>query len=122
MCGGGRARRERDNFFNRDSAADFHDRFVRDEWGSNAWKLTADGCAKRYDPYNVFRDNELVSENMSTRREFGNRWNPAEFSEKDTQNALAILSSKGFTDLKPEETTEEFIQRHIEVLGGIGWR
>lgn len=108
--------KHRDEFFG--SKADFQDRFVTNESGSSGWKLKADGCSKRFQPENVWRDNELMSDKLSKRREFNTRYNNAEFNESNLMNCVITLKNKGFNDLKVDESIEEFVERHMEVLNG----
>ena len=105
-----------DEFYGKKSSP--HDRFAHNE-ETGVFKLRADGCAKRFDSINPYRDNELMPEGLSKRREFSTRWNNAESNENMTLNCLAILKSKGIVDIQPDEDTEQFIIRHADVLENV---
>jgi len=87
--------------------AEFRDKFATDsKW--NSCKLKADGCGKRFIDKSPFRDNEL-------RKPKDQRFN-VNINERTLLNCMKTLQIKGINDLQIDESTEEFVLRHSEVL------
>lgn len=72
-------------------------------------KLMADGCSRRFDPINVWRDNELVVDRKQ-------RWQRDDYDDVYIINCLQILKNKGVTDIGKEENVISFIKRHKDLI------
>ncbi len=83
----------------------FKDRFVQNE-ETGAWKLTSDGCMKRF---KIPRDEmyKTAKENKIANLDFQGY---VEYEERMLQNALVTWLNRGYK-LRETETIEEFIQR-----------
>jgi hypothetical protein len=81
-----------------------------DKW--NSFCLTADGCYQRH---NIPRDKQYLTDQESTRKAFAGH-NRVVADDRRINNMLSILASKGVNDLRADESVEEFIIRHGDVL------
>lgn len=90
---------------------EFQKKFATDDkW--NSFCLTADGCGKRH---NIPRDKQYLNDQESTRKAFAG-YNHAVADDRKINNMLSILASKGIKDLRADESVEDFIKRHENVL------
>ncbi len=78
-------------------------------------KLTSEGCFMRHDRT---RDEQLMTNTESARKNFNTHWNRTEMCEHQMMNCMHMLKNKGYTDLKADESVAEFVDRHREDLNG----